>query len=267
MAAAWADFLQGSPSPGHAVQVYQDAGELADSVGAYLAAGFEAGEPAVVVATSEHWPLFAAELARRGWHAAELDAQDLLTVADAEATLGTFMDGAVPSARRFEQVVGGLVDRAAERRPGRHVRAFGDMVDVLCRQGDPEAALAVEELWTELARTRRFSLLCGYRLDLFDRASQLAPLPGVCRAHTHVRPAGDPARLARAVDLALEEVLGPTQAGKVYVLIADQARDERVPVAQLALMWVSAHMPVFADRVLAAARAHYADQPLVSPAG
>ena len=146
MAAAWADFLQGSPSPGHAVQVYQDAGELADSVGAYLAAGFEAGEPAVVVATPEHWELFAAELARRGWPVAEVEAHGLLTLADAEATLGTFMDGAAPSPRRFEQVVGGLVDRAAGRRPRRHVRVFGEMVDVLCRQGDPDAALALEEL-------------------------------------------------------------------------------------------------------------------------
>jgi hypothetical protein len=261
----WTEFLQGSPSGGHAVHVYQDVSELVGSVGAYVTAGFEAGEPAVVIATSEHWELFAADLVRRGWNAADAEQRRLLARADADATLATFMDGGLPSAHRFEQVVGALLDRVAEGHPGRRIRAFGEMVDVLCAEGEPKAALALEELWNDLARTRDFSLLCGYQLDLFDRSAQVSPLPGVCRAHTHVRPAGDPARLTRAVDLALEEVLGPGQAGKVYVLVAEQARDERVPAAQLALMWVSANMPVLADRVLAAARAHYGERHAVSP--
>jgi hypothetical protein len=64
-------------------------------------------------------------------------------------------------------------------------------------------------------------------------------------------------RLAKAVDQALEEVLGAAEAGKVYVVVAEQIRQDRVPAPQLVLMWVSANMPVLADRILASARTRY----------
>ena len=61
-----------------------------------------------------------------------------------------------------------------------------------------------------MARRRSFSLLCGYRIDVFDRDAQLSVLPEICRSHSHVLPAGDPERLERAVDAALAETLGAT---------------------------------------------------------
>jgi hypothetical protein len=72
-----------------------------------------------------------------------------------------------------------------------------------------------------------------------------------------VKPAFDSTRLTVAVDRALGEILGRAEAGKVYLLVAEEARRERISVAQLALMWVSENMPVSADRILASARAHY----------
>jgi hypothetical protein len=63
--------------------------------------------------------------------------------------------------------------------------------------------------------------------------------------------------MEQAVNTALTETLGSTDAEKVYSLVAAQVREENVPPAQLALMWVSAHMPRTAEHVLAAARAHY----------
>lgn len=257
MQRSWIEFLRGAPSGGHGVQIYRQESELADSVASYLAAGFKAGDPALVVACPEHWVAFEAALATRGWEADELRAEGLLTLEDADTTLAAFMSGGRPSPVRFEEVVGGVLDSITERHPGRQIRAFGEMVDLLCVRGEHEAALALEEIWNKLARNRQFSLLCGYRLDVFDRASQTQTLPGVCRSHTHVLPAFDSTRLTVAVDRALGEILGHGEAGKVYVLVAEEARRERISVAQLALMWVSANMPVTADRILASARAHY----------
>ena len=79
------------------------------------------------------------------------------------------MDGDRPSAEQFEAVVGGLMDQVGARFPNRRIRAFGEMVDLLCERGNPSAAAALEELWNRLARRRSFSLLCGYRIDVFDR--------------------------------------------------------------------------------------------------
>lgn len=260
MAKSWADFLAGRDPCAHAVQIYADLDELSDSVATYLAHGFDAGEPAVVIATPEHAERFLERLAACGWDRNRIERETCLRVEDADLALDAIMHGgASPSAAAFEQIVGGLLDDAASRAPGREVRAFGEMVDLLCQRGGTTAAAELEELWNDLGRRRRFSLLCGYHLDVFDRASQAGTLPDVCRAHSHVLPASDSARLARSVDLALEEVLGPTEAGKVYALVGDQIRRGRIPSAQLVLMWVSANMPALADRILASARKRYVD--------
>jgi hypothetical protein len=253
---SWTEFVRDARS-GHAVQVYADLDELAGSVAAYLSAGFENGEPAVVVATREHVTRFAEKLAAAGWDEQKVQADRLLVLADADAMLAEFMDGELPSAPAFEAVVGGLLDRVAERFPRGRTRVFGEMVDLLAERGQTEAAVQLEQLWNELARRRSFTLLCGYRMDVFDRATQTGLLPDVCAEHSHVLPAADPERLSRAVDFALDEVLGPTDAGKVYLLVGERIREARVPVAQLVLMWVSANMPGLADRILASARTHY----------
>jgi hypothetical protein len=264
MDGTWQAFLEDSAAADHAAQIYRDVGELADSVATYLSAGFESGEPAVAVAAPDHWGRISERLEARGWGPLRIEQEGLLTLADAEATLDRCLLDGAPSARLFEEVIGGLLDGVAVRFPGRRIRAFGEMVNLLSESGRPDEAVALEALWNDLARTRSFSLLCGYRLDLFDRVAQVSPLPEICRLHSHVRPAADTERLHRAVDAALEETLGPL-AGKVYALVAPQLQQTRTPVAQLALMWVSANMPAVADRVLASARTHYLAEPAASP--
>jgi hypothetical protein len=236
----------------HSVQLYRDEAELAEAVGSYLGSAVDAGDPCLVVATPQHDARFAEALGSR-----TPEERALLTSADAEQTLAALMADGEPSGDRFEAVVGGLLDSIAAAHPGRHIRVFGEMVDLLCQRGKCTAAVALERLWNELQRKRPFSLLCAYELDVFDRAAQTGPLPEVCREHTRVHAAADPARLTRAVDRALEEVLGADQAGKVYLLVGEEARRGRIPIAQLALMWVSENMPALADRVLAAARSQY----------
>jgi hypothetical protein len=264
---SWSEFL-GEAACGHAVQIYGEVGELAESVARYYAAGFDAGEPGVLIATASHRERFEAELAARGWDWERLSQAGLLVSVDAEETMNAFLraDG-FPSAGAFEAVIGTLLDNVAAAFPGKHVRAFGEMVDVLCERGETEAANSLEELWNSLTQSRPFfSLLCGYRLDVFDLAAQTNVLPDVCRTHSHVHPAADAARLAYAVDLALDDVLGPVEAGKVFSLVGSQIREDRVPTAQLALMWVSEHMPGLAGRILAAARTRYDEEPAAAVA-
>jgi hypothetical protein len=260
MNAAWSEFLHGSGPAAHAVQVYGDVSELADSVSKFLAVGFDLGEPAVVIATPEHWEQFGERLAEHEWTASRIAESGLLFCADAETTLAAIMDGDRPATERFEAVVGGLMDRVAKRFPRRRIRAFGEMVDTLCENGNPRAAAELEELWNRMARRRSFSLLCGYRIDVFDRRAQLSLLPDICRSHSHVLPADDPERLERAVDAALEELLGDT-AAQVRAQVADQPSRKQVPPAQLALMWVSSQMPRSADQILESARTHYLQEP------
>ena len=252
----------------HAAQIYTESDELAESVAAYFAAGFDEGEPAILVATATHTSLVLERLAAAGWDAKRIDALGLLVSADADATLEQIMDGPLPADAAFERVIGGLLDELASRFPETRVRVYGEMVDVLCQRGQQNAAVALEELWNRLARTRRFALLCGYRLDVFDRQAQVETLRSVCNLHTHVAPSADTDRLAHAVDDALVGVLGAQGAGQVYSLVGAEIRERRVPPPQLALMWVSENMPMNAERILSAARTRYRDAPAsITPAG
>ncbi len=256
MRQSWGDFLRGAGDRSHGVQVYDDAQELADSVASYLAAGFERDEPGVLVVTPEHLILFAEQLDSRGWELTGAEKAGLLVVADAEEALDAVLGPRGLESDRFELVAGELLDRAERGRTDRPPRVFGEMVNLLCARDQASAADELERLWNAYALKRRFSLLCGYRLDVFDPHAQTEMLPHICREHSHVLPARNYPRFARAVDAALRQVLGPNQAATVYVLVSREARDE-VPLAQQILMWVSENMPKQAAQILASARTHY----------
>jgi hypothetical protein len=254
---SWTTFLESAPAAEHAVQVYDELGELAASVARFVGAGVRSGEPALVIATRDHWRVFAGALEDRGQRPDELQRRGLLTVCDADETLDSFIDGDLPSPERFEQVVGGIVDEVAAGFPHKTIRAFGEMVDILWRRGDESAAIALEELWNELAATRRFALLCGYHLDIFDVATQRSALPAIFRVHSHPRPVADTSRLAAAVDKALAEVVGPFEAGEIYLHVAEQVPRGALPRAQAVLMWLSEQRPASAEVILERVRTHY----------
>ncbi len=255
MQQAWSAFL-GTPGSGHGVQIYARDGELADSVVSYVAAGWLRDEPAVLVATPDHVELFQEGLHSLGWDPDELADRGLLVWVDAEETLRRIDANGGLSRAGFDTVVDGLFDRVAGPEGGR-ARVFGEMVDLLSRQGRLDEAMALEEMWIEAGQHRRFSLLCGYCLDVFDREAQAGPLPPVCAHHSHVLPAQKYARFARCVDRALDEVLGPREAGRIYMVLGKQIQQEHVPAAQLILMWVSSNMPILAERILESARTLY----------
>jgi hypothetical protein len=254
---SWKTFLESASPAEHGVQVYTELDELAVSVGSFLDAGFRAGEPALVIATPEHWEALRSELEHRGVDLDELQRVGMLTCLDADETLALFMDGDVPVAERFDEVVGGVLDEVASRFPDRTVRAFGEMVDLLLQRGNQAAAIALEDLWNRLLESRRCALLCAYELDLFDLDAQTSVLPEIVRVHTHPRPVADPARLASAVHDALSEVVGSEAAAWIYLKVAEDVPRTALPRAQAVLMWLSRNQPATAQRVLQGARVRY----------
>lgn len=65
----------------------------------------------------------------------------------------------------------------------RTIRAYGEMVDLLWKDGMGTAAIKLEMLWNRLANTHDFSLLCGYAMGNFYKD---ASIDDVCKQHTHV---------------------------------------------------------------------------------
>jgi len=255
----WQAVLTHTESGNHIAQLYQNDLFLYRSVGLYLAAGLEKGEAAVVVATPEHIAAFLQDLAARGIDVAALKRSGQLTLLDAEATLSEVSIDGCPDREQFVGVVGSIIKRAGGNHP--YVRAFGEMVNLLWQRGELSKAIALEELWNDLAKTQAFSLFCAYVMDNFDPKMHEGPLQSVCQTHSHLIPAADETLLEKSVSEAIEEVLGSTQASMLFSLVTAQSVDQlpwaTMPHAQRALLWLKKNMPITADKVLLRSRSHY----------
>jgi PAS domain S-box-containing protein len=108
--------------------------------------------------------------------------------------------------------VGAVVARATAGGT-RAVRAFGEMVALLCADEMPEAAIRLEELWNGLAERHTFSLLCAYPMSLFATAEHAEAFRHVCATHTRVHPtesfraSGDAQELAMTVAALQQKAL------------------------------------------------------------
>src|SRR6185436_14348129 len=172
-------FLDQPASHHHVVQFYEVEDALTDNVARFLAAGLRAGEPVLAIATPEHRAAFRERLERDGVDTARL------VLLDARETLAHFMVGDIPDWERFRRIVGDAIRSAGGGRPDATVRAYGEMVDVLWRDGNCAAALQLEEHWNDLAKEFSFALLCAYAMASFYRSSDAVAFHDVCKTHSH----------------------------------------------------------------------------------
>jgi hypothetical protein len=167
----------------HAVRFYEDAQSLAQMVATFVAEGFIGGFPAIVIATPEHRDAIIDKLNAMSFDIGQLKRQQNLLVLDARDMLASFMVDGMPNAKKFEAGMLPLIDKVCRSRPECVIRAYGEMVDVLWKDGLEAAAIRLEMLWNQLANTRKFSLLCGYTLGSFFKD---AAFEAICGQHTHV---------------------------------------------------------------------------------
>jgi PAS domain S-box-containing protein len=166
----------------HLVRFYDDEGALAAAVGGFLLEGLTAGESLLAILTEEHRQALEHHLSSRGVDVQAQCASGRIRFLDAEAVLGSFMRDGDPDRALFRASVGELVRTAGE---GRRLRAYGEMVDVLWKRGDRQAALRLEELWNELQDEHSFSLLCAYSVASFYKEPR--DLERICAHHSAVQ--------------------------------------------------------------------------------
>ena len=169
--------MDSHPHPNHFVRFSGDEATLSAEVGAYLEQARDDGT-AIIIGTGERLRTVQALLDSTGPFP-----EGRFIALDAAATLRRFMVDDRPDPVLFDAVVGGLV-RAAAQQSG-HVRAYGEMVSLLCAQGLYNAAIELEKLWNNLAGTVEFSLFCAYQWDLFPTVELADAFGQVCREHAH----------------------------------------------------------------------------------
>jgi len=174
---------------GHIVQFYDSEEFLGARVVSFLRVGVREREPVVLIATADHCGLFTGRLSASGMDLDAARRAGSLIILEARETLAKFMVDGMPDWHRFKTVVGGVIERALAASSASRVRAHGEMVDVLWRDGNPAAAIRLEDFWNDLSAIFSFSLLCAYRMGNFFREADGANFQHVCQTHTHVMPA------------------------------------------------------------------------------
>lgn len=172
----------------HDVQFYETEAFLCGSVADYLSTGVRLGQPIVVIATAAHSKGYREAMRVRGANPDDLtEGRDVVWL-DARQTLAAFMEGGQPNAELFDLTVGRVFETLRQNRRYVMVRAHGEMVDLLWREGKAGAALAVEELWNQLATRHSFSLLCTYSRQTLSHVAETDGMERICACHARVLP-------------------------------------------------------------------------------
>ena len=168
----------------HAVQFYGSESTLYSTAATFLSEGLILGQPALILATPEHRDGIVEQLYERlvDCECAVRDGD--LVLLDAQGTLELFMVDDRPNVDLFHENVGRIVGQVLNGRKRTVLRAYGEMVDLLWRQGRTQAAIELEMLWNKLALSFDFALLCGYAMGSFYK--QVDQLESIRILHSHV---------------------------------------------------------------------------------
>jgi PAS domain S-box-containing protein len=172
----------------HTVQFYGDDGVLLHELEHYIGSALARGSSAIIIATSGHIDSLARKLKQQNIDLAEAEAESRYIALDATDVLSKFMVDGQPDPALFSETIGTVIARAAEAShdESRRVVAFGEMVALLWAEGKSEAAIQLEKLWNQLAKTYSFALHCAYPIQGFCREDMADSLMKICAEHTGV---------------------------------------------------------------------------------
>ena len=172
----------------HEIHFYSDDAALVLGLAGFVETALDAGNPVIVVATEAHRKGLLEILMARGIDGAAAMEQGLYLSLDVYQALATFMVDDLPDSTRFLKIFRDLLSSSARAAKGKHVRvaACGEFAPTLWAQGKPEAAIQVEHLTDEVAKTGNVDILCGYVLNSLQRGQESQIYERICAEHSAV---------------------------------------------------------------------------------
>jgi signal transduction histidine kinase len=186
----------------HIVYFYEEDSFLLDSLTKLIGTTLGAGDAAVVIATLAHREGLARRLKARGLDLEVSSHLGRYWALDAAETLSGFMLNGVPNETLFHSFMGSLLSSIPPTAEGKRPRIvlFGEMVALLWSEGNIDAAIKLEQLWNDLARSHSFHLHCAYPLKGFDQEGHSQAFLNICAEHSHVLPTENYTALASEDD-------------------------------------------------------------------
>ncbi|HLP12170.1 MAG TPA: MEDS domain-containing protein [Flavobacteriales bacterium] len=165
----------------HLVQVYDSKEILIETLTGFAGTGINAGDAIIIIAKSENLAMLCDKLISHGININSLIAEDKFIPINADEALATFMRNGMPDETLFNSMANQLYSRAIKN--SHKVRAYGEMVATLCSEGNTEAMLALENLWSAFCRKNALLLYCAYPKNLFNGDSK-EQIHSICSCHT-----------------------------------------------------------------------------------
>jgi signal transduction histidine kinase len=187
------DLSPETPLHTHSVQFYKEDSFLLDSLTKLIGTTLMSGDVALVVATPAHRDGLAARLKALGLDLEVSAKLGRYCAFDAAETLSGFMVNGELNTTLFHSFLGYILSSIRSTPEGKRTRVviFGEMVALLWAEGNVDAALKLERLWNDLARSHSFQLYCAYPIKIFNQVSHSQAFSDICAEHTYIIPTED----------------------------------------------------------------------------
>jgi DNA-binding NarL/FixJ family response regulator len=168
----------------HEAGFYSDETLLLDDYARFTATALQAGNSVILVDSRREQ--VQARLEARGLDIARAINEGRYLVLDVAACLSNFLVDGWPDEARFWDGAIALVMRAAKASASEHpwVAVCEECAPILWREGRGDAAVRLERLWDDVARTCQVDLFCGYSMTRGDRLPEI--FQRVCAEHSAV---------------------------------------------------------------------------------
>jgi hypothetical protein len=178
----------------HVLQLHEGEKALGCEISRVLCVALDQGFAAVSIARPRMLDLITSDLQHRGVDVAAAREQQRYVTVDAATMLSRFVRRGKVDDRLFGEVVSELFDPLCAR--VKTVSVFGEMVALLWEGGQHEAALRLEQLWTDFLRERPVVLYCSYPSSAATDPGYGEVFRAICAEHCRVLHAASP--LAKA---------------------------------------------------------------------
>ncbi|RPB01149.1 hypothetical protein L873DRAFT_1827270 [Choiromyces venosus 120613-1] len=178
-----------TPRCDHALQFYEAESYLYSAISSFILPTFFSTESAsVIIATRSHLDALEVHLREQNLVPGQLKDRGQLVLLDADEILLAIMPGGSLDVDLFDEYLGKLFPGVQSKFP--KVRAYGELVNILCEQGNYELARQVEVAWERFLSEpdRNVALLCGYNMGVFEAEGLSEVFQQICLNHSKVEP-------------------------------------------------------------------------------
>jgi DNA-binding NarL/FixJ family response regulator len=155
----------------HEILFCSDDAVLLDTFARVVAAAVNTGNAAIVLVTEPHRALLLQRLEKQGLDVGRAIQEGTYIALDVNEALSAIMVSGLPDPVRFFGGISGFIERAAKAARTKQPRIVvcGESVSLLRAEGKADAAIRLEQLCDELAKTHEVDVLCAHPLSAVPR--------------------------------------------------------------------------------------------------